>query len=138
MPHEVTKYAAYEQSEAARLSARDARRTVARQKAVAEITRTLSKHPNIRKLILFGSVAHGNPGYTSDIDLAVDGIAASDYITIWLKAEEIAGDIPFDLVVLSEASDELREIILAEGVILFDREQLKSNRATAVDHDDQK
>jgi predicted nucleotidyltransferase len=66
---------------------------------VHEAAKTLKQRFAVRRVILFGSLAHG--GWfipDSDVDLAVDGLAVTDFWAAWRVAEEIIGDRPVDFI----------------------------------------
>ena len=65
--------------------------------------------------MLFGSLARGD-GFTplSDIDLAVEGIAWSDYWRVFSEVSKLTS-FGVDLVVLEDASPEFRHRIYLEG-----------------------
>ncbi len=89
----------------ARLVAKEDARRIASRLAEAGATR----------VVLFGSLARGDD-FTpvSDIDLAVEGITWSDYWRV-LSAVRKLTSFGVDLVVLEDASPELRRRILLEG-----------------------
>lgn|GEM_PF-684704 len=67
------------------------------------------------RVMLFGSLARGD-GFTplSDIDLAVEGIAWSDYWRVFSEVSKLTS-FGVDLVVLEDASPEFRHRIYLEG-----------------------
>ncbi len=71
----------------------------------------------VRRVILFGSLAHG-AWFTadSDIDLAVDGLQKDSYWEAWRVVEQFIPDRPVDLVELDAASLSLRETIESDGI----------------------
>jgi predicted nucleotidyltransferase len=71
----------------------------------------------VRRVILFGSLAHG-AWFTadSDIDLAVDGLQEDSYWEAWRVVEQFIPDRPVDLVELDAASLSLRETIESDGI----------------------
>lgn len=72
-----------------------------------------------QRVILFGSVAHGQWfGLKSDIDLAAEGIPASDFWRAWCTLDEIHPDFEINLVAIESASTSLRETLDHEGVEL--------------------
>ncbi|GMV38699.1 MAG: hypothetical protein AMXMBFR64_04150 [Myxococcales bacterium] len=70
-----------------------------------------------RRVILFGSLRTGRLHDRSDIDVAVDGVPADRYWEALWRCAEVAGR-HVDLVLLSEASDSLRERIAEDGEVL--------------------
>jgi predicted nucleotidyltransferase len=68
-----------------------------------------------QKVILFGSLATGRTTGGSDIDLAVEGLAAERYFSA--LADVMAAVVgPVDLVRLEEAPASLVDRIAAEGI----------------------
>lgn len=82
----------------------------------------LADEYRVERVYLFGSVASGQAHLRSDIDIAVDGIAAEDYYRAWARLERET-DIPVDLVALSDANVSLVEKVRREGVVLFERKK---------------
>ena len=70
-----------------------------------------------RRVILFGSLAHG-AWFTadSDVDLAVDGLQKNSYWEAWRVVEQFIPDRPIDLIELDAASLSLRQTIESDGV----------------------
>jgi len=72
-----------------------------------------------RRVILFGSLAHAAWfAGDSDIDLAVEGMAAGQYWEAWRVAEAIIADRPVDLVELETAGEGLPRAIERYGLDL--------------------
>ena len=72
-----------------------------------------------RRVILFGSLAHGAWfAPDSDVDLAVEGLACHDYWRGWKMVEEVLGDRPVDLIELESVGESLRRSIERHGVVL--------------------
>ena len=84
---------------------------------VIEEIRTFAR---IDKVILFGSRARGDYRRTSDIDLAVVG---GDFARFALDVdEETSTLLEYDIVDMSrEMQDELRQSIMREGKILYEK-----------------
>jgi predicted nucleotidyltransferase len=73
----------------------------------------------VRRVILFGSLAYtSSSASVSDVDLAVEGLAADDYWRAWGLAEEVINDRPVDLVEMERAGEALRRAIARHGVEL--------------------
>ena len=87
---------------------------------VIEEIRTFARKYNIDKVILFGSRARGDHRRTSDIDLAVVG---GDFARFALDVdEETSTLLEYDIVDMSrEMQDELRQSIMREGKILYEK-----------------
>ena len=81
---------------------------------VIEEIRTFARKYNIDKVILFGSRARGDYRRTSDIDLAARFALDVD--------EETSTLLEYDIVDMSrEMQDELRQSIMREGKILYEK-----------------
>ena len=86
---------------------------------VQEAARQLKTQFGVQRVILFGSLADANwfiPN--SDIDLAVEGLSASDFWNAWRVVEDVIGDRPVDLVEIETASETLRNAIQIYGMEL--------------------
>ncbi len=97
----------------------DGRRERARD-AARRLAERIGLQPGVLRVILFGSLA-GEGGLVhrrSDIDLAVEGLAAGGSAAIGAILDEFA-DFRIDLVRLEEAAPELRRRIEREGEVLF-------------------
>ena len=71
------------------------------------------------RVVLFGSLAHRawlDPG--SDVDLAVEGVAAAQYWQAWAAVESHFASVGVDLVDLADASPSLRREIERQGIDL--------------------
>jgi len=90
---------------------------------IATLVQQLRSFQSVDKVILFGSRARGDDDPRSDIDLSVACPRAPK--EEWLKLEaliEQADTLYFiDLVRLDKASKELKNKILKEGKILYER-----------------
>ena len=85
---------------------------------VIEEIRTFARKYNIDKVILFGSRARGDYRRTSDIDLAVVG---GDFARFALDVSS-STLLEYDIVDMSrEMQDELRQSIMREGKILYEK-----------------
>ena len=87
---------------------------------VIEEIRTFAKKYNVDKVILFGSRARGDYKRNSDIDLAVAG---GDFARFALDVdEETSTLLEYDIVDMGrEMQDELRQSIMQEGKILYEK-----------------
>jgi predicted nucleotidyltransferase len=95
----------------------DARERLLRR--VREVAAALKSRFGVQRVILFGSLAHASWfAPHSDVDLAVEGLAADDYWSAWALAEEIVAERPVDLIELERAGDALRRAIARRGVDL--------------------
>ncbi len=71
------------------------------------------------RIVLFGSLARGEAGLGSDIDLLVEGIDAEQVFAAAAAADRILGDVHVDLVPSAFAHPEVNEIAEREGEILY-------------------
>lgn len=79
----------------------------------------LGKKYNLDKIYLFGSLLDKEKFYPgSDIDLAVSGLKAEDYLDLWGDLEDRLHH-SFDLVNLDTANDRLRNFICREGEVIY-------------------
>jgi predicted nucleotidyltransferase len=86
---------------------------------VREAVSVLKSRFGVRRVILFGSLAYtSSSASVSDVDLAVEGLAADDYWRAWGLAEEVINDRPVDLVEMERAGEALRRAIARHGVEL--------------------
>ena len=86
---------------------------------VREAAALLKARFGVRRVILFGSLAHAAwfmPD--SDVDLVVEGLATDDYWQAWRLVEEIVGDRLVDLIEFETANESLRRSIRQHGVEL--------------------
>lgn len=93
---------------------------------------TSARYGWIRKVWCFGSHARGDATRASDVDLAVEEDPRSDE---WIEyVDRVRASAPtlrrFDLVRWSECSEDLRESIRAEGVIIYERQASQSHQGT--------
>lgn len=80
--------------------------------------------PWVRRIILYGSRARGDTAERSDIDLAVEAPWATrrQWLDLWFfLVEEAETLLRVDAVRLEEAPPELKERILAEGKVIYER-----------------
>jgi predicted nucleotidyltransferase len=107
---------AWRQRLAAQRKADEARRAPAIEEA-RRAAKILAERYGVSRVILFGSLVWRRFGSTSDIDLAVEGLALARFF----RADaELAREIllPVDLKLLSECPPLLRSRIEEEGVTL--------------------
>ncbi len=86
----------------------------------------LAQRYDVEAVYLFGSLAGGRTVHErSDIDLAVAGLPAKRYFSALKELWSfLPPDVELDLVPLEEARPPLREIILREGNLLYERQRL--------------
>lgn len=79
---------------------------------VREVAAVLRTRFGARRVVLFGSLAHAAWfARDSDVDLAVEGVAAGQYWEAWRVAEAMIPGRPVDLVDLETAGEGLRRAI---------------------------
>jgi len=86
---------------------------------VREAAIILKRRFAVRRVVLFGSLAHASwfmPD--SDVDLAVEGLASEDYWQAWRLVEEIVGDRVVDFIEIETAAESLKRAIERYGVEL--------------------
>ena len=95
--------------------------------AARRCTTYLAEHWGATRVYLFGSLAGWHkPHAQSDIDLAADGLPPGhEYFRILVELWEFLPEgVELDLVPLEEAYQGLRERILKEGELLYERQPL--------------
>ena len=82
-----------------------------------------SSHPEVAKVIVFGSRARGDADERSDIDLAIVSPTATprQWLDIVFALEEMDTLLSIDVVRWVEASPALKARIIAEGKVLYER-----------------
>lgn len=80
------------------------------------IAQELIRRFGARKVVAFGSLAHGDFGRRSDIDLAVWGIPPAEYYRAVAFACGFSNLWRVELVDAEDCSESLREVINREGV----------------------
>lgn len=103
-----------------------ARRAERMRKIASQCAAHLAQHYDVEAVYLFGSLAGGrNIHERSDIDLAVAGLPAKRYFSALKELWSLLPpDAELDLVPLEDARPPLREIILREGNLLYERQRL--------------
>lgn len=91
-----------------------------------EIITKMSRIPEVRRVVLFGSRARGDADERSDIDMAVEAPKAND--RTWIRIDDELRDLqtllPVDIIRWETASEDLRTRITQEGVPLYDRSEI--------------
>jgi len=67
-----------------------------------------------------GSLARGDFGPLSDIDLVVEGVAAGDFFAAGAALDRLADPVPVDLIPWEALTTEARRLLLREGVVLHE------------------
>ncbi len=87
--------------------------------------RDMAALPFVEKIVLFGSRARGDHESRSDIDLCVfcDGASDDDWLEVLacLREDRIDTLCKVDCVRFDEADWALRENVMTEGVVLYER-----------------
>ncbi len=93
-----------------------------RQRALAAARRAaavLKEEFGATRVVVFGSAAHGHWfTETSDIDLAVSGVAWSDFFRAWNQIETTTSDFGVDLVDIEDAVAGVQRSIEKHGIEL--------------------
>jgi uncharacterized protein len=95
-----------------------------RRALIEDLAGRLARHPAVERVWLFGSRARGDNFERSDIDLAVaaPGMDPNDWLKIKLDFEDKAPTLLLiDLVRFEDAPEILREQILDEGIVVYER-----------------
>ena len=86
---------------------------------VHQIALTLKSRFKAKRVYLFGSLANEEWfAPDSDVDLAVEGLTATDYWRAWRIAEETIIDRSVDLIEMETAKESLRRAIQQYGLEL--------------------
>ena len=84
------------------------------------IAQFLADHYDVRRVILFGSLARGEFRFDSDIDLAVEGLAPARYFRALADTVDLT-DVPVDLKPLEDCHELIRQRIREQGVVLYEK-----------------
>jgi predicted nucleotidyltransferase len=100
---------------------REIRRAQASQAITQAVRQVVTRFPNIWRVYLFGSVTRPAAfRQDSDIDVAIDGLAAADYFPFWRALEEAAPTWVIDVRDLAASSD-FAERVRANGTLIYER-----------------
>ena len=77
--------------------------------------------PGVTRVLLFGSLARGEAGPGSDVDLWVEGLADADWLDATQVARSAVRHAEVDIVRAECAGDALRDGVAAQGVVLRER-----------------
>jgi predicted nucleotidyltransferase len=108
----------------ARARAADTSAAAWRAERLLEATRAaraLVEQLGARRVLLFGSVAHGSATPESDVDLWVEGLAESAFLDAVSLVRHHITATEVDLVRAEWARASVRERALEEGVVLYAR-----------------
>jgi len=88
-------------------------------KLIEESAKILKSRFSVKRVVLFGSLAHKSWfSDKSDVDLAVEGLASDQYWEAWRAVEEIIKERSVDLIELEYAKESLKRDIQDYGVEL--------------------
>lgn len=90
-------------------------------RGVRDFSRSLAKRYNINRVYLFGSLAEGMFLKGSDVDIAVEGMKFEDYLKALAEHRSIRKGIHLDILSLDLCKSELKETILKEGKVLYEK-----------------
>lgn len=111
----VEPYLAYWRHRQAMQQARNARLADQAQNDVRQIAEMLRRRFGATQVVLFGSLAKGRFESTSDLDLAVAGLAAADFFHAVAQASTMT-DFPVDLKPLEALAPHFLTEVLTTGV----------------------
>jgi uncharacterized protein len=103
-----------EQRGADGMAAREARKTA------EGLARLLRERYGARRVVLMGSLARGEFGAGSDIDLAAEGVPEGEFFRAGADLEAAAGGLHVDLVPIESANLAFLAHIDREGIVLYD------------------
>jgi predicted nucleotidyltransferase len=106
----------------ARAALKEARRKEIEERARRALTRCVEKLraiPEVRRVILYGSLAKGTFQPGSDVDLAVEGLPPEAHFRVWAELEREA-DLNIDLERWEELGEGLRKVIQGYGQVLHE------------------
>lgn len=90
------------------------------RKRLVDFSRKLAKEYELRRIYLFGSLAKGLFFKGSDIDIAIEGMDFEDYLKTLAEHRYLKG-IHLDILHLDFCRPKLRELILKEGELLYEK-----------------
>jgi predicted nucleotidyltransferase len=84
-----------------------------------QVVRLLAEDFGVTRVLLFGSLARGTAGPTSDVDLLVDGLPLERLIEATARADRLLAEANADLVPADRVRPEVLTRALAEGILLY-------------------
>ena len=90
-------------------------------RGLKDFSRLLAKRYELKRIYLFGSLAEGMFFKGSDVDIAVEGMDFEDYLKALAEHRSIRKDIHLDILSLELCKSELKETILKEGKVLYEK-----------------
>ena len=104
------------------MTAEEGKRLGLKESALERINHVFAGHPNIQRVVLYGSRAKGTHRSGSDIDLTLfgDGLTVSELLKIDLELDELLLPYKIDLSLHHQIdSNELLEHIERVGKVLY-------------------
>jgi len=96
-----------------------ARRRERGRQAAKRAAAWLKEQFSATQVVVFGSLVHDHWfSSTSDIDLAVWGLSADEYLVAVAKLQDLSPEFKVDLVAVERCRPTLRKVITREGVII--------------------
>lgn len=89
------------------------------EQVIEEATRRLVEAAHPKKIILFGSYAHGDFTAGSDLDFLVILSAVEDTFEEMMRLERVLLSLPVPVDVLVYSTDEVRERAHLRGTVLY-------------------
>jgi len=88
-----------------------------------KIIETIMATLDVDKIILFGSRARGDSQQRADVDIAVacPNATPGDWLKLWYAIEDLESLLFIDLTRLDSASAALKDKIIREGIIIYER-----------------
>ena len=111
----VEPYLAYWRHRQAMQQAQNARLAEQAHKDARQIAEMLRSRFGVTQVVLFGSLAKGRFETTSDLDLAVAGLAAADFFQAAAQASKLS-DFPVDLKPLEALAPHFLAAVLTTGI----------------------
>ncbi len=114
---------AYVEGFRARCEMREHRRRERQARAEAAVARWVERLraiPEVRRVILYGSLAKGAFDEGSDIDLAVEGLPMEAHFRVACELERDE-EFSLDLQRWEELGEEFRELLLLYGRVLYEK-----------------
>ncbi len=104
----------------------EAGRKAALKATLAVAPSVIATYPSVQRAYLFGSIVQPNRFHSeSDIDIAVEGITARTYTTLWRDLEEALPEWEVDLRDISHPSP-FANLIRQTGMVIYERKDTPS------------
>lgn len=115
MSSPLSSYVEAWQRRAERQAAETALRRERALELVPELAELLRTRFAARRVVLIGSLARGDFGPSSDIDLVAEGIPPERFFRAGVELERVAEGFDVDLIPAETATPEMLEVIESEG-----------------------